>query len=90
MNCKPGDLAYLSSDCIDEGVIVEVLGAGPKIDGYPAWHCHSRTAIECEKMEGGKNVGGKYFMTDILVEDRYLRPISGVPVNDEVRDEVPA
>lgn len=90
MNCKPGDLAYLSSDCVDEGVIVEVLKAGPLFDGYPSWHCHSRTPIRCEMMRGDKNLGGEHFMTEICVQDRYLRPISGVPVHDVVRDEVSA
>lgn len=87
MNCKPGDLAYLSSDCVNEGVIVEVLRAGLIIGvDSPTWHCKSRTPIHCMRQLSGKDV----WTTEICVEDRYLRPISGVPVHDEVTDEVTA
>lgn len=88
MNVKPGDLAYLSSDCVDEGVIVEVLKASPSFDGQPSWHCHSRTPIRCEMMLGDKNLCGEHFMTEICVQDRYLRPISGVPIDDEVTEHL--
>lgn len=80
MNCKPGDLAYLSSECVDEGTIVEVLkSAGMSLQGLPAWFCRSRTPLDCTTERSKRNV----FVTEFAVEDRYLRPISGVPVNDE-------
>ncbi|MDR6421312.1 hypothetical protein J2801_003600 [Paraburkholderia phenoliruptrix] len=85
MNCKPGDLAYLSSDCVDEGVIVEVLRAGLIVGvDSPTWHCKSRTPIYCTMQRSGKEV----WTTEICVEDRYLRPISGIPINDEVTDDI--
>ncbi|KVC71431.1 hypothetical protein WI73_11470 [Burkholderia ubonensis] len=87
MNCKPGDLAYLSSDCVAEGLVVEVLtSAGMTAAGAPAWHCRSRTPIDCITERTQRVVS----VTEFAVEDRYLRPISGVPVTDGVSDEVAA
>lgn len=87
MNCKPGDLAYLSSDCVDEGVVVEVLKPVARAaDQLPAWHCRSRTPLRCTRERSGKDC----MTTEFAIEDRYLRPISGVPVHDEQRDEVAA
>lgn len=87
MNCKPGDLAYLSSDCVDEGVVVEVLRPVAREPAQlPAWHCRSRTPLRCTLEQSRKDV----LTTDICIEDQYLRPISGVPVHDERHDEVPA
>lgn len=85
MNCKPGDLAFLSSDCVDEGVVVEVLRAVVQDPSkLPAWHCKSRTPIRCTTQRTRSDV----LATDVCIEDRYLRPISGVPVHDEQHDEV--
>lgn len=86
MNCKPGDLAYLSSDCVDEGVVVEVLApVVGRPDALPAWHCRSRTPIACVSERTKKEL----MATQVAIEDRYLRPISGVPVHDEQQDEQP-
>ena len=87
MNCKKGDLAYLSSDCTDEGVVVEVLDAVICPPGdLPTWRVRARTPVTCE------TVVSKVIkhMTEFCCEDRYLRPISGVPVHDEQHDEVTA
>lgn len=86
MNCKPGDLAYLSSDCVAEGVVVEVLTSAHTADGAPAWHCRSRTPIDCITERTQRAVS----VTEFVVEDRYLRPIAGAPVHDEQLDEVTA
>lgn len=86
MNCKPGDLAYLSSDCVDEGRIVEVIHAVDAIDGLPAWRCRARDPLHVTYQRSGK----EGMSSDICVPDRYLRPINGVPVHDEHRDEVKA
>ncbi|WP_186223582.1 hypothetical protein [Burkholderia gladioli] len=87
MNCKPGDLAFLSSDLEAEGLIVEVLSyAGLTGLSMPSWHCRSRTAIECITERTQQHVR----VNEFVVEDRYLRPISGVPVVDTVTDEVAA
>ncbi|EJN07809.1 hypothetical protein [Herbaspirillum sp. YR522] len=84
MNCKPGDLAYLSNECVQAGVVVEVLAAVP--GELPTWRCRSRTPISCTRALTGK----QEMSTSFVVEDRYLRPISGVPVKDECEDEVTA
>ena len=85
MNCKPGDLAFLSSDCVAEGAIVEVLrSAGLSAGGLPAWHCRSRTPIECTTERTRRDVS----RTEFVVEDCYLRQISGVPVTDNISGEV--
>lgn len=85
MNCKPGDMAYLSSDCVAEGVIVEVLSAAA-YDGPPAWNVRSRTPVSCETTLSKKILE----RTEFMCEDKYLRPISGVPVHDEQHNEVMA
>jgi hypothetical protein len=80
MNCKPGDLAYLSSECVDEGVIVEVLSAVVRAPGeLPAWNCRSKTPIRCTWEIKRTDC----MATEVAIEDRYLRPISGVPVHEE-------
>jgi len=84
MNCKPGDLAYLSSDCVDEGVIVEVLSAATPTEDGPAWHCRSRTPINCMLQVSRREVT----TTEICVADCYLRPISGVPLVSEVSEDL--
>lgn len=91
LNCKPGDLAYLSSDCVNEGVIVEVISAGPLFEGDPTWHCKSRTPILCEirSWDGGV-LKGTRSVNEICVADKHLRPISGIPVHEEVTDEAMA
>ncbi len=87
MNCKPGDLAYLSSDCVAEGTVVEVISVATNTGSdLPAWNCRSRTPVNCWLTVSKVNRP----MTEFIVEDMYLRPISGVPVHDETRDEVPA
>lgn len=89
MNCKPGDLAYLSSDCVAEGVVVEVLSAGPSLEDGPMWHCKSRTLIYCDlRSPDGLRVKGSAFRKDICIADKYLRPISGVPIEDEVTNDI--
>lgn len=85
MNCKPGDLAYLSSDCVNEGVIVEVLRPAVIVGvNNLAWHCKSRTPIHCTRQLSGREV----WTTEICVEDRYLHPINGVPVTDCVTEDL--
>lgn len=87
MNCKPGDLAYLSSDCTSEGLVVEVLSeaVNPGSD-LPAWNCKSRTPVNCQWQRSGKLES----RTEFICEDQYLRPITGVLVHDEQHDEVKA
>lgn len=90
MNCKPGDLAIVvvpttwPRKTLD-GKIVEVIrfvpprGPESRWDQRPAWWCKFSTAWF--------NDHGHMFLESCLL-DSWLRPISGVPVNDEVVDEV--
>lgn len=83
VRCKPGDLAYLSSDCVSEGVIVEVLRAIPLMNGNPSWACVSKTPIHCVGELSRKD----RFCTEISIEDRYLRPINGLPMFEETTED---
>ena len=88
MNCKPGDLAIIvadgqggASDAI--GMIVEVQAARVSVAG-PGW---------LVKMQERKTVEvwatGEKTTTDLLiVADAWLRPISGIPIDDEVIEEL--
>jgi hypothetical protein len=86
MNCKPGDLAYIArlpaalgepfTSLVGRVVTVtEITQVDPIV-----WRI--KTPIVLPFMGARIHVTG--------VEDAYLRPISGVPVYDEVRDEVTA
>jgi hypothetical protein len=84
MNCKPGDLAYLSNDCVDAGAVVEVLTAGPLGIYGPTWHCKTRTPIQCEREISKRQV----LTADFYVSDCFLRPITGPSLENEARDEL--
>lgn len=93
MNCKPGDLAIVvvPSDWWGkrtlDGKIVEVVhfvpprGDGPEWDQRPTWWCKHQSAWF--------NDHGVMF-TEGMMLDSWLRRISGVPITDDVKDEVPA
>jgi hypothetical protein len=80
MNCKPGDLAYIVRSARPEtvGVVVEVLEPITH-RGTPMWRV--RAVRPVKKMNGDFGYEGD-------IEDDRLRPISGVPVNDEVTDDI--
>ncbi|MBR7929418.1 hypothetical protein [Burkholderia ambifaria] len=80
MNVKPGDLAMVTNCPIDElnGRPVEVLSAGPDMPAFgTSWNC------TCESMlaEGYQS---------LPIPDSMLRRIGGVPVTDDISDEVTA
>ncbi|MBB3004396.1 hypothetical protein FHX57_006778 [Paraburkholderia tropica] len=80
MNCKPGDLAYVVCG-YQIGVVVTVeKAADPFWDGSPAWVATSREPLETVKRKSR----ARSMATRFRVRDSWLRPISGVPVNDEV------
>lgn len=88
MNCKPGDLAYIvkSATGASVGRVVEVVkshGIGPN---GPDWNVRTREPFKVVMRDGSGIKKSKNF----LMPDAWLRPISGVPVHDERRDEVPA
>ena len=92
MNCKPGDMAIvvvpsdgptktLSDRIVEVVCFVPPRGPGPEWDRRPTWWCKFSTAWF--------NDHGVMFLESCVL-DSWLRPISGVPVNDEVKDEVTA
>lgn len=92
MNCKPGDLAYIVHDPHnpqDIGKVVKVLRVATDWceEDMPEWRCEARDQLS--GFNGGREwKPGQHKAVDI--PDAWLRPISGVPVEDEQRDEVPA
>lgn len=84
MNCKPGDLAIIIRAHLSEnvGAIVEVI-APCEYFGEGYWHCRS-----CTPRRGviGDRVVSAAKEHSIL--DAWMRPISGVPVDDEVKDDI--
>ncbi|MGF6837034.1 hypothetical protein QF001_000901 [Paraburkholderia youngii] len=93
MNCKPGDLAIqIRSTSGNEGRIVKVLsflGSDPFYEGFrwcigagPCW------LVEYQGT-GGTSIRGKRMKT-MPCPDSRLRPISGVPVDEDVTNEVTA
>ncbi|WP_156545811.1 hypothetical protein [Cupriavidus sp. D384] len=87
MNCKPGDMAIvLRADGAPASIgrIVEVIEVAPDIDGQPAWVVRFQGVGVCKNKETGELT----LDTDADCPDAWLRPISGVPVEDEQHDEV--
>ncbi|WP_186191034.1 hypothetical protein [Burkholderia gladioli] len=86
MNCKPGDLAILISGDIPEniGVIFEIVSLNWSFSahcGEPVWNVTGPR--ETRSTDGSVSRGG-------LARDSNLRPISGIPMTDDVTDEVVA
>ena len=89
-NVKPGDLAILVSDERPENIGVIVL----VIEQYRArwsdetgvmWLCTSEgRPLMCDDIENGVRTGIFTPSTEFVVYDRQLRPIRGLPLEDEV------
>jgi hypothetical protein len=95
MNVKAGDLAYVTAG-VNEGRVVAVVALaasgwlhdGPfkmRPDSLPRWHV-AGTALRAIDLSGTV-VGG---LRNRIIRDQFLRPISGVPVNDDVEIEASA
>ncbi|KWI90175.1 hypothetical protein WM08_15060 [Burkholderia ubonensis] len=85
MNCKAGDLAYITKGA-NAGCVVEVVeldGVLSEMEGEPFWMVMSRSPVVCTDF-WGRDV----WATDFSVRDSWLRPIGGVPVTDDISDEV--
>ena len=90
MNCKPGDLAIVvadgqggASDAI--GMIVEVRAPRVSVGG-PGWLVKMQEIKTVEVWTTGEKT-----TTDLLiVADAWLRPITGLHVDEDVTDEVTA
>jgi hypothetical protein len=89
MNCKQGDLAYIVDSQFPEnlGRVVDVLsGYGVFRDEGFCWNVRAKTALKGE----GEIDGRIMYLRDGFIPDSCLRPIGGVPIDEEVRDEVTA
>jgi hypothetical protein len=91
MNCKTGDLAIVihqSEAAPNVGRIVEVIEwAGERGTGrWPCWVVKATSPMNAFKPltnEPTKSLEG-------IIPDAWLRPISGLPLDEETRDEVTA
>lgn len=87
LRCKPGDMAivrYAHTPVV--GKVVEVIERSDDVMGMPAWRVQFRGAAKVRNKETGQLTLG----CDADCPDSWLRPISGVPVGEDVRDEVTA
>lgn len=85
MNCKPGDLAIVIKASVPQniGKIVRVLCA--KESGV-SWF------IDCdaEYVTRAGRVVRRDPMRDLFAPDAWLKPVSGLPITDDVTNEVTA
>ena len=89
MNCKPGDLAIIvrcGSVTENIGRIVEVLRAGGEMRGHPLWVVGCPSPLIAVVPETGQRVPRH----SGLIPDAWLRPVSGLPVDEKAPDEVTA
>ncbi|MCA7962520.1 hypothetical protein LGM54_06080 [Burkholderia cenocepacia] len=96
MNCKPGILAYIVScdfKC-NVGAVVEVLGpAEPDDDQEIGFWWRVRATGLCPlaySAYGEKSDKLSGFDVEVDCHDDNLRPITGLPITDDVEDEVTA
>ena len=85
MNCKPGDLAivrYAHTPVI--GKIVEVIERSDDVLGLPAWRVQFQGIAKVRNKETGQLTLG----CDADCPDAWLRPISGVPIENEMTEEM--
>jgi hypothetical protein len=95
MNCKPGDLAYvIRAEATPEmvGIVVTVLRMaidGEKVGGRkfsvrePSWVVEANSLIPSRGYDGILR-----YLKQRVICDRNMRPISGVPVTDEVTEDL--
>jgi hypothetical protein len=90
MNCKPGDLAIIVRDPCPENIgrIVEVRAPALYLQDAPAWWCKALgEPLSVMLIEDPKQIfldhQGDVYDTDLM-------PINGLPITDDVTDEVTA
>lgn len=86
LNCKPGDMAVVVRGMNRDSIVEVVKSIAPIEEGNPCWHARSARKLVAIKRKTGDAVESNEFR----VRDSWLRPISGVPVDEETRDEVAA
>lgn len=89
MNCKPGDLAFVvhqSKGAPNAGRVVEVVAAHGYVRERFCWLVKSSSPLNGFRPGAAKCA----LVTKGIIPDAWLRPISGVPVGEVLREEVPA
>jgi hypothetical protein len=86
MNCKPGDLAIVTFPSRNAGMIVEIIrpSKGGHYSGLFSWYVRSAGAPMFIRKEDG-SIGRK---VGASAPDAWLKPVSGLPINDEVTDDI--
>lgn len=92
MNCNAGDMAIVSVPAAwpcktIDGLIVEVIRFVPPRG--PEAHWDQRPTWWCSWKRAWFNSHGGMFLDGPLL-DSWLRPIGGVPVTDEITEEITA
>lgn len=84
--CKPGDMAYIVGSDFPENIgrVVEVTSEGfPCPEGY-AWVVRSSVPLK-GWIDGPQSTGCGF---EVWSLDDELRPISGVPIQDELTEDL--
>jgi hypothetical protein len=85
MHCKIGDIAIVLPPSRNSGMIVEVLAATESKHYHPlrAWHCRSAGGLlkVFPDYRGDRSL-------DAIMPDAWLRPVSGLPVDDEISEDL--
>ncbi|WP_186084891.1 hypothetical protein [Burkholderia gladioli] len=97
MNCKPGDMAIITRTRSGKGVgrIVEVVRLAVHGEIFVTRNGRrARANLEgwgvCWVIRAERLKWGKYAVAERPFPDAYLRPVSGLPMTDDVTDEVVA
>lgn len=85
MNCKPGDIAIVVPPSINAGGIVVVLRADDR-----GLHPASLLTWEAESLGGPLQTYDHGPCVEVCIPDAWLKPVSGLPLHDEIIDEVTA
>ena len=88
MNCKPGDLAIVTHtpDGSSIGAVVRVIEAWGSYANYGhLWTVQHARPVQCFKGDGSGPSGIK---TILQHPDAWLKPVSGLPIDDEVTEDL--
>lgn len=90
MNCKPGQLAIIVAPAEFghvNGLIVEILKRDRDFLGLPTWlvQISTETWVVTHTKSGQEVKDGR-----VRCPDAWLKPVSGLPITDDVTNEVTA
>lgn len=91
MNCKPGDLAISICASLEEniGKIVTVGARALDHPTYgPMWSIDAYSILSGTRFMGGEITSVRGAL--LLCPDAWLRPITGLPITDDVTEEITA